>query len=188
MTQEEAMARFAKYLKSNFIKYDEVVENGIVSYRMTYDGYEFCPEGKLESCILFYPDNMEVSVHYSVLGAEICMKSEHIPELMRLLNFISATAWPMAMDRKGGTLYKPQILYLPRIFMTEDEFPVVNLALPVNYAFYEAAPLETEDFITACCPDLMDILASAIFGVLLGSATLEQAMASVQASMFGEDM
>lgn len=188
MTREEAKARLAKYLKSNFIKFSEVTEDGIVSYRMTYEGYKSCPEGKIESCILFLPDNMEVRIYYSILGAEICKESEHIPELMRLLNYISATVWPMSLDRKGGTLYKPQMLYLPRIYMTEDELPVVNLAFPVNYAFYEAVPLETEDFITACCPDLMNLLAFAIFGVLLGDATLEQAMAYVRVCMFGEDV
>ena len=37
MTREEAKARLAKYLKSNFIKFSEVTEDGIVSYRMTYE-------------------------------------------------------------------------------------------------------------------------------------------------------
>ena len=188
MTKEEAKARFTKYLKSNFIKFHEQTENGVVMYQIEYNDYKFCPENKLESCIWFAPDNMEVRIYYSIAGVEICKESKHIPELMRLLNYINATVWPMSMDRKGGTLYKPQMLYLPRIYMTEDEMPVVNLALPINYAFYEAVPLETEDFITACCPDLMNLLAFAIFGVLLGEMELEQAMAYVQVSMFGEDM
>ena len=188
MTQEEAKARFTKYLKSHFIKFHEDIEDGAVIYRMTYSDYELCPEGKLESCICFFPDNMEVRVYYSVLGAELCRESKYIPELMRLLNYINATVWPMAVDRNGGTLYKPHILYLPRIYMTEDDICAINLALPINYAFYEAAPLETEDFVTACCPDLMNMLAFAIFGLLLGEANLEQAMAYVRKNMFGTDM
>lgn len=188
MTQEEAKARFTKYLKSHFIKFHEETENGAVMYQMEYNDYVLCPEKKLESCIWFLPDIMEVRIYYSIVGVELCRESKHIPELMRLLNYINATVWPMAVDRNGGTLYKPQLLYLPRIYMTEDEMPVVNLALPVNYAFYEAAPLETEDFITACCPDLMNMLAFAIFGVLSGEADLEQAKAYVRKNMFGEDM
>ena len=188
MTQEEAKARFTRYLKSNFIKFHEDTENGAARYRMEYNDYRFCPENKLESCIWFLPDNMEVRVYYSASGAELCKESKHIPELMRLLNCINATVWPMSSDRKGGTLYKPHILYLPRIYMEEDGMPAVNLALPINYSFYEAAPLETEDFITACCPDLMNMLAFAIFGVLLGEVNLEQAMAYVRANMFGEGM
>ena len=188
MTQEEAKARLAEYLKSHFIKFHEDTEDGVVRYSMEYNGYELCPEGKLESCIWFLPDNMEVRVYYSIAGVELCRESRYIPELMRLLNCINAEVWPMAMDRNGGTLYKPHILYSPRIYMTEDEMPVVNLTLPVNYAFYEAAPLETEDFITACCPDLMNMLAFAIFGVLLGSINLEQAAAYVRKNMFGAGM
>lgn len=188
MTQEEAKARFTEYLKSHFIKFNAETENGVVLYRMEYNDYKLCPEKKLESCIWFLPDIMEVRVYYSIAGAEICRESKHIPELMRLLNYINATVWPMAVDRKGGTVYKPQLLYLPRIYMTEDEMPVVNLALPINYAFYEAAPLETEDFITASCPDLMNMLAFAIFGVLLGEVTLEHAMVYVRKNMFGEDV
>lgn len=188
MTQEEAKARFARYLKSHFIKFHEDTEDGVARYRMEYNGYEFCPENKLESCIWFLPDSMEVRVYYSMAGAEWCEESEYIPELMRLLNYINAMVWPMAVDGKGGTLYKPHILYAPRIYMTEDDICDINLALPINYAFYEAAPLETEDFVTACCPDLMNSLGAAIFGLLFGDINLEQAIAYVRVNILGENM
>ena len=188
MTQKEAKARFARYLKSHFIEFHESTENGVVKYRMTYKNYELCPEHKLESCVWFFPDHMQACVYYSIVGAELCKESEHKSELMRLLNYINAMVWPVATDGKEDTVYKPHVLYAPRIFMMEDETFDIMLAFPVNYTFYEAAPIETEDFITACCPDLMDSLAFAIFGLLLGTANLEQAIAYVQTNILVEDM
>lgn len=188
MTQEEAKARFAKYLKSNFIKFRVDDDCGTVMYHMTYNGYKFCPENCLESCIWFYPDHMLARVYYSRGGAELCRESRYNLELLRLLNYINAEVWPIALDRKGGTLYKPQVLYSPRIFMMEDDICDIILEFPVNYTFYEAAPLETEDFITASCPELMNVLAFAIFGLIVESINLEQAIAYVQSGLVVGDM
>lgn len=188
MTREEAKARFAKYLKSNLIKFYEDNDGVAAMYRMTYQGYDLCPEHCLESCIWFYPDHMEARVYYSIGGAELCKESKYKPELLRLLNYINAEVWPIALDRKGGTLYKPRVLYAPRIYMTEDEICDITLTFPVSYDFYEAAPLETEDFITASCPDLMNVLAFAIFGLIVESINLEQAMAYVRSSLSVGDM
>ena len=50
----------------------------------------------------------------------------------------------------------------------------------IAYDFYSVAPLETEDYITACCPELLDKLSTTIFGVLLGQLSIEQAIAYVK--------
>ncbi len=60
--------------------------------------------------------------------------------------------------------------------MTEDECFDITITTFINYDFYEVAPLETEDYITAYCPDLLDKLSLAIFPLLSGKITLQQAM------------
>ena len=90
MTKEEAKARFTGYLKSHFIKFLEDTECETDRYYLLYDGYELCPDRRLESCVWFNDDDMEVRVYYSRSGAKWCRESEHKPELMRLLNYINA--------------------------------------------------------------------------------------------------
>lgn len=70
--------------------------------------------------------------------------------------------------------------------MTEDGCYDITMTFLVNYDFYETAPLETEDFITAVCPDLMDALSPAVFGLLLGQINLEEAAAYVREKVIGE--
>ena len=82
----------------------------------------------------------------------------------------------------------PHYLYSPRIYMTEDGCCDITLTFPINYSFYEAAPLETEDFITACCPVVMSDLSPAIFRLLLGNIDLERAIAYIRANILMEDM
>ena len=61
------------------------------------------------------------------------------------------------------------------------------MTFPINYAFYEAAPLETENFVTACCPAMMNDLSPAIFRLLLGDLGQEQAIAYVRTAILGND-
>lgn len=187
MTMEEAKARFTEYLKSHFIRFIEDDECGESRCCILYTGYELCPDSRLESSVWFLPYHMEVRVYYSESGAKWCRESEYKPQLMRLLNYINARAWPMAVDGKGNGLYNPHMLYAPRIYMTEDGCCDITLTLPINYSFYEAAPLETEDFITACCPELMSDLSPAIFMLLIGGMSLEQAMDFVRVNVLGEN-
>ena len=52
--------------------------------------------------------------------------------------------------------------------------------------FYEMAPLETEDYITAACPELLNKLSVPIFFVLLGEISAEQAILVVKDEILGE--
>lgn len=79
-------------------------------------------------------------------------------------------------DGTGGSLYAPNTLYTPRIFITENDCFNITLTTIINYNFYKLAPLETEDYITAYCPELLDKLSPPIFSLLLGEFDLEQAM------------
>ena len=61
----------------------------------------------------------------------------------------------------------------------DDCFDIV-LATVVNYDFYNVAPLETEDFLTACLPELLNNLSIPIFLLLLGKITVERAISIIE--------
>lgn len=186
MTNIQAKAKMGKYLKEHFIKHQEDEDDGISRYTILYKGCENCPDEVLEACIWFYPDVMECRVYYNCNGAQWCRESGHRGELMRLLNFCNARVWICMDDGEGGALYRPSYLYTPRFYITEDDCFDITLTTMIPLDFYEMAPLETEDYITAACPELMDRLSIPVFSVLLGKASAEQAIGRVKEELFGE--
>lgn len=186
MTNMQAKAKMEKYLKGHFIKYQEDEDDGISRYTLLYRGCENCPDNVLESCIWFYPDAIEIRVYYNCNAAQWCRESEHRGELMRLLNFVNARVWVSMDDGEGGALYRPGYLYTPRFYITEDDCFDITMTTMIPLDFYELAPLETEDYITGACPELMDRLSIPIFSVLLGKASAEEAIGRVKAELLGE--
>ena len=94
MTRMEAQVHIEHYLKSHNIRYAKDVDNGIPHITILYVNCDRCPDNILESCIWFYKDVMETRVYYDQTAADWCRISSHIPELMRLLNYINARVWP----------------------------------------------------------------------------------------------
>lgn len=187
MTKIEAFNDIKYYLKSHFINYSENIFAKLI--KMTYRGYENCPNMALESAIFFHSDWMECRVYYTELGSYICKNSTtHRADLYRLLNYIHATVWPRVSDGSDGELYPPSWLYTPRIYITEiDDCYDITATTIIPYDFYEIAPLETADYMTACIPELMDKLSPAIFGVLSGIKTTEDAIAYVNSAVLNEE-
>lgn len=72
------------------------------------------------------------------------------------------------------------MLYTPRICMTEDDCCDIVITTIIPYDFREVAPLETADYLTAYCPELLDGLTCDIFGVLIGKTTAGEAIRSVE--------
>lgn len=70
--------------------------------------------------------------------------------------------------------------------MTEDGCYDITLTTLINYDFYEAAPLETEDYISVSCPEILNELSPAIFGVLLGNYSAEQAILYIEKEILKE--
>ena len=69
-----------------------------------------------------------------------------------------------AQESRGlGDVYKRQIPYTPRIYLTEDDCYDITITTIINYDFYEVAPVETVDYLTAYCPELLDKLTPAIY-------------------------
>lgn len=186
MNRFEAKKKLCDYLKRNQIPFQESVDNGTIQLTMVYRGFAPCPGGILESCIWFYEDCMEVRVYYNEIAASICKASEFKAPLFRFFNFINARVWPRAADGMDSALYNPHHLHVPRIYMSEDSYFDIMLTSVIAYDFYEVAMLETEDYITGCCPELLNELSTSIFGILLGKLDVDQAIRYVKADILKE--
>ena len=180
MNRLEARHKLSAYLKMHNISFSEDFDNEVPRITMLYKGYNNCPDKVLESCVWFNVNDMEVRIYFDETASDCCKNSDYIDGMMRLLNFINARVWPQTVDGMEGNLYKPHYLYTPRLYRTEDGSCDITLTSVIAYDFYSVAPLETEDYITACCPELLDKLSPAIFGVLLGQLSIEQAIAYVK--------
>ena len=125
---------------------------------------------------------MEVRTYFTEMGSNICKDNKNnLPDVYRLMNYLNARIWPVTDDGCGGTLYKPYYLYTPRFYITEDDCCDITMTFVVPYDFYAIAPLETEDYITATCPELLNALSPAIFSVILGNFTVNQAITYIKA-------
>lgn len=184
MAQKDAIKKLTDYFKVHNIDYETSVDNGCMQFVMSYDA-ENAPGRYIESCIWFYEDAAEARVYYNAMGAEICGKSEHITGLLRLLNFINARVFLSCSDGYGK-LYEPHMLYTPRIYLTEDGLHDISITTMINYDFWEVAPVETADYLTAYCPELINRLAPAIFGVLLGQLTAEDGIVYIKEQILEE--
>lgn len=173
-TKNSIMESFAGYLKRNNIWYESDVDIECPRYTMIYET-ENAPNRCVESCIWFFDDAAEARVYYSSLGAQICKNSNHKDKLLRLLNYINATVFLNCSDGERG-LYNPHMLYTPRIYVTEDGCFDIVITTIINYDFWKVAPVETADYLTAYCPELLDKLTAPIYGVLLGKIEVEAAI------------
>lgn len=185
-TKQKVVKKLIDYLKSYNIRYVSAFDNGCMQIIMVYTVGN-APGKCIEACIWFYDDDMEARVYYSALGAEICRESEHIDEILRLLNFINARVFLSCFDGIGDSLYKPSMLYTPRIYLTEDGCGDITITTIINYDFYELAPVETADYLTAYCPELLDKLSLAIHGVLLGQWTADKSIEYIRKEIIKEE-
>lgn len=177
MNKNEAMLKFSDYLNSYNIPFTKDLDSNIERYTMVYKNFDSVPGGIIESCIWWYEDMSEIRVYFSEVAADICKNhTENHMALYRLFNYINARIWKFGCDGCGGSLYKPSLLYTPRIYMTEDGCCDITMTMMLPYDFYEVAPLETEDFITAALPELMNDMALSIFSVIIGKFSPEQAI------------
>lgn len=187
MNKMDARRRFLDYLKTHSIQYKEDIDGGACRLSMLYEGYEKCPDKIIESCVWFYESVMEARIYFDHNTAEWCRESKHRSELMRLLNFCNARIWPCTVDGMNSGLYMPNYLHTPRFYITEDDSYDITMTNMIPYDFYEIAPLETEDFLTAACPNLLNDLSVPIFLVLLGKISAEQAISDVKKNILGEE-
>ncbi|MCR5214821.1 MAG: hypothetical protein K6E10_10440 [Eubacterium sp.] len=178
-----AMARNLKdYLKAYSIPFREDIDLGVKRFTFVFM-CEKAPGGFTEGCIWFFDKAAEVRVYYNELATDICRKSKYKSELFRLLNYINARVFMEESDG-GNKWYEPQILHTPRIYLTEDEGDDITITTMINYRFWKEARLETEDYITAYCPELLDRLAPFIFDMLKGRISVQEAISGINKELF----
>lgn len=183
MNKRAAVKRFTDYLWEHNIYYESSISNGAQQITMVYD-VEEAPGECIESCIWFYDDSAEVRAYYSEVGAEICRESEYRGELLKLLNYINARVFLSCGNSQGP--YEPHMLHTPRMYMTEDGSFDITITTMINYDFWEVAPMETDDYITIYCPELLERLTYPIFLVLLGKISVDDAKERIRQEFFGE--
>ena len=184
MNRLEAQQRIKKYLKAHSVYFEMDIDNGVPRYTMLLHGYSSVPDNIIEASVEFYEKEIEARAYFTKGAADFCRKNrEHLPALMRLFNYINAVVWMDSADGAGGTLYQPHHLYTPRLYMTEDSCFDITLTTIISYDFYAVAPLETEDYITAHCPELLAKLSPAIFGILLGRMDITTAKRYIQTNV-----
>lgn len=180
------MSEVTSYLKLHNLCFETDQIEGIPGITMVFKYCDRCPNYITEGCIWFYEEFMEVRVYYSKLGAEICQKSKHLPELYRLMNYINARLWVSVSDGLEGALYQSQYLISPRFYVTEDEMQDITVTMLIPYTHFELDMLEIEDFITAALPGLLDDLSTPVFLLLEGRITVEEAIDMVRSEIIGE--
>ena len=175
-------SKITLYLKQHNLYFETDLMEGIPRITMVFKNCDRSPGYITEGCIWFYENSMEVRVYYSKLGAEICQKSKHLPELYRLMNYINARLWVSVSDGLEGALYQSQYLISPRFYVTEDEVQDITATMLIPYTHFELDMLEIEDFITAALPGLLDDLSIPVFLLLEGRITEEEAIDMVRSS------
>lgn len=181
---ERAAYWLESYLRSCAVPYKKDIDLGVTRFTFVFM-CENAPGGFTEGCIWFFDKVAETRVYYNQMGADICKRSEGRQDLLRLLNFINARVF-MELNDGGNRWYDPQILYTPRIYLTEDDGYDISITTMLNYRFWRTAELETDDYITAYQPELLDKLAPFIFGVLKGELTAEDAISGIEHDILNE--
>ncbi|WP_248621327.1 hypothetical protein [Enterococcus cecorum] len=187
MNKKTAVISIEKYLRRHLIKYIKDVEYGTERLTMIFKGYDKCPGEIIEACIYFFSDSMECRVYSNEIGARWVSESKYKQDIYRLMNFINARIFlTTPNDGLGGMLYKPSNLYTPKIYITEDEHWDITLTTVIPYDFYELAPIETADYLTVSCPELLNQLSGPIFLTLFGKITVDEAIREIKSSILKE--
>ena len=181
---ERAAHWLESYLRNCAVPYKKDIDHGVTRFTFVFM-CENAPGGFTEGCIWFFDKVAETRVYYNQMGADICKRSEGRQDLLRLLNFINARVF-MELNDGGNRWYDPQILYTPRIYLTEDDGYDISITTMLNYRFWRTAESETDDYITAYQPELLDKLAPFIFGVLKGELTAEDAISGIEHDILNE--
>ena len=170
MLKLAAMAKSKEYLVDHEIGFVDNIENAVFVIR----GLEKCPDKAVEGQLFYHNSCMEFRLYYTASGASFCRNSGNRDELMSLLNLINAQAFPCVQNEYGEMFYPCS----PKIYMTEDFDITFTAVMP--YEFYAAAPDRVMEFITVSLPKLMNELSPAIYLLLLGKITPDQAQRLVK--------
>ncbi|MFR4690072.1 MAG: hypothetical protein ACLT8J_09115 [Coprococcus sp.] len=153
---------------------------------MSFGGYPNSPSERIEACIYWHPTAFEGRVYYAEPGPSVVADSKYLAEAYKLINFINSHVWPKNQDGADGRVYGSSYLILPRFYIT-DEYDITATIVADYSLSIEIAPLELADFITAAIPELLESLAPYIFGVVVGSLRLEDAIQGIKHNVLFEE-
>ena len=173
-----------RYLKYYSIPYKKDKDLDVTRITFVFES-ENVPGGFTEGCVWFFDKAAEARVYYNETSVNICKASDHKEGLFRLLNFINARVF-MSLSDGGTSRYDPQILFTPRVYLTEDEGYDIAITTMINYRFWYEAMEETHDYLTAYQPELLDKLGPFIFGVLRGVISINEAISGIKADLLNE--
>ncbi len=180
------MSEITRYLKTHNMYFEKYWEEDAPHITMAFKNCDRCPGRFTEGSIYFYEDCMEARVYYSEIGAKWCKESKHLSELYRLMNYLNAKVWPRVKDGMDGALYSSEHLLTPRFCVTEDVCQDITTIMAIPYSHFELDALQTEDFITAALPYLLDSLSAPIFFLLIGEVNIEEAIRLVDTEILEE--
>lgn len=141
---------------------------------------------RMEACIYWHLTAFEGRVYYAEPGPSVVADSKYLAEAYKLINFINSHVWPKNQDGADGRVYGSSYLIQPRFYIT-DEYDITATIVADYSLSIEIAPLELADFITAAIPELLESLAPYIFGVVVGSLRLEDAIQGIKHNVLFEE-
>ena len=178
----ETIKAVKSYLRTYNIPYKEYLskEAQAASIVMRLEGFPDCPEGAVELSLFFFDTVVEARCYYTQTGSRICQDTTHSPELYRFLNYLNARLWLNMSDGAGGCIYAAEHVTTPRFYMTEDEGQDLCCTIVVPNWQWEADELKYGDYLTRYMPEVMNSLAPAFFGILLGNVTPSEAISYIR--------
>ncbi len=164
------MKYMMRYARKNNIHYHLVVDGDYLQLAMIYK-YENCPNRYLEACIWFKENCAEARVYYSKGASNWFKEADDLSDIYRILNYINAKVWPCT----DSDSYPVANLHTSRLYLTEDGQFDLTYTTVINYDVFEMAPLETADYLTATCPELLNALVPSIFFLLTKQIDIDRA-------------
>lgn len=174
------------YLREHNIYHIEDECEEVSRTTMSFGEYLNSPSERIEACIYWHPTAFEGRVYYAEPGPSVVADSKYLAEAYKLINFINSHVWPKNQDGADGRVYGSSYLIQPRFYIT-DEYDITATIVADYSLSIEIAPLELADFITAAIPELLESLAPYIFGVVVGSLRLEDAIQGIKHNVLFEE-
>lgn len=136
--------------------------------------YNINAPGGIESDIRLCNEKIYVRAYYSELVAEECKKSNYRDDLLKVINFINANVFF-------------ESLYTPRLYLSTDSYFNIAITTVIPYDFFELAPIETMEYITAYYPEYMEKFLFPIYSVTSGKLTVGQVIYYIKTKILGDE-
>lgn len=169
MEKWQVRKRIVSYLKEHNINNCLINDHGKPMLQKDLDtiylNYNIQVPGGLESDMKLFEDKLYVRAYYTEeVANEIGMlDSEKIHGLRQVINYINANAFF-------------ESLYTPRLYLSTDGYYDIAIKTVIPYDFFELAPIETLEYITAYYPECMEKFAVPLLFLIYKKMSVDQAI------------